>query len=95
MRGRRLFGSRRLLRVDLHGVSLFGAGGEKSLIRWEWVEGVEVDRGCVVVRSATDTITLPAGAFGLSPENLAVEMRRARSIVDRPEAISRLSGGGR
>ena len=39
MRGR-LFGPRRLLRVDLHGVSAFGAGEERALIRWEWVEAI-------------------------------------------------------
>jgi hypothetical protein len=90
---RRLFGTRQLLRVDLHGVSFFGAGDEKVLIRWEWVEGIDVDLGEVVVRSATDTITFPAGAFGLRPEGLAEELRAARSIQDRSDVIRRLSGG--
>lgn len=90
---KRLFGPRQLLRVDLHGVSLFGAGDEKVLIRWEWVEGVEVGHGSVVVRSATDTITLPSGAFGLAADALADELLRARSIQDRSDVIRRLSGG--
>ena len=91
---RRLFRSRELLRVDLHGVSLFGAGGEKALIRWEWVEGIEVEQGSVLVRSASDTIALPSGSFGLAPGDLAAELRRARSIQDRPEVIGRLRGAG-
>lgn len=90
---KRLFGARQLLRVDLHGVSFFGAGDEKVLIRWEWVEGIEVDHASVVVRSATDTISLPSGAFGLAPEDLADELRRGRSIQDRSDVIGRLSGG--
>ncbi len=91
---RRLFGPRQRLRVDLHGVSLFGAAGEKALIRWEWMEGIDVDRGAVVVRSATDTITLPSGAFGLAADDLVAELRRARSIQDRSEVIGRLGGSG-
>jgi len=90
---KRLFGARQLLRVDLHGVSLFGAGDEKALIRWEWVEGIEVAHGSVVVRSASDTIVLPPGAFGLGAEALADELLRARSIQDRSDVIHRLSGG--
>lgn len=73
-------------------MSSFGAGGEKVLIRWEWVEGIDVDRGAVVVRSATDTIRLPAGSFGLAAVGLADELGRARSIQDRSDAIRRLSG---
>ncbi len=91
---KRLFGPRQLLRVDLHGVSLFGAGDEKVLIRWEWVEGIDIDRGSVHVRSATDTIDMPAGAFGLDAGALAGELLRARSIQDRSDVIRRLSGGG-
>jgi len=90
----RLFRPRQLLRVDLHGVSLFGADDEKVLIRWEWVEGIEVDRGSVLVRSATDTISLPAGAFGLDADALAYHLLRARSIQDRSDVIRRLSNGG-
>ena len=89
----RFFGPRRLLRVDLHGVSVFSAGDERCLVRWEWVESIEVEPGAgVVVRSATDRVTLPPGAFGLSPEALAAELEPARSITARPEVIGRLSG---
>jgi hypothetical protein len=90
----RLFGSRRLLRVDLHGVSMFGAGDEKALIRWEWVEAIEVEKGAVVVRSADDSISLPNGCFGLEPKELADELERARNIRTRSDVIRHLSGGG-
>ncbi len=93
MRGR-LFGPKRLLRVDLHGVSAFGAGDERALIRWEWVEAIDVERGSVVVRGAEDTITLPSGAFGLGTKELAEELEKARGIQNRSEVILRLSGGG-
>lgn len=97
MRGR-LFGRKRLLRVDLHGVSSFGAGDERALIRWEWVEAVEVDAGSVVVRGSEGSIVLPSGAFGLAPEELAQELERARGIHNRSDVIGRLSvcgdGGG-
>lgn len=92
MRGR-LFGSKRLLRVDLHGVSAFGAGDERVLIRWEWVEGIEVEKGSVVVRGAEDSIVLPPGAFGLPPEELADELEQARGITNRSDVIRRLSSG--
>ena len=93
MRGR-LFGPKRLLRVDLHGVSAFGAGDERTLIRWEWVEAITVDRGCVEVRGSEDTIVLPSGAFGLAAEDLATELEQARGIRSRSDVIRRLSGGG-
>ena len=90
----RLFGPKRLLRVDLHGVSAFGAGDDKALIRWEWVEEIEVERGVVVVRGSEDAIELPSGAFGLEPRELAEELERARAIQDRSDVIRRLSAGG-
>lgn len=89
----RLFGSKRLLRVDLHGVSAFAGGDARSLIRWEWVEGIEVERGDVVVRSADGSITLPGGSFGLAADELAAELERARSIRTRSDVIRHLSGG--
>lgn len=92
MRGR-LFGPKRLLRVDLHGVSVFGAGDEKALIRWEWVEGIEVDRGSVMVRGAEDTIVLPSGSFGMGADELAAALERARAIQHRSDVIRRLSAG--
>lgn len=90
---RRLFGPKCLLRVDLHGVSMFGAGDEKSLIRWEWVEAIEVDRSGVVVRSADDSILLPDGSFGLAAKDLAGELEQARNIRTRSDVIRRLSAG--
>jgi len=90
----RLFGPKRLLRVDLHGVSMFGAGDEKALIRWEWVEAIVVERGCVVVRSADGTISIPSGSFGLAPRELAGELELARDIRTRSDVIGRLSGNG-
>ncbi len=92
MRGR-LFGPRRLLRVDLHGVSSFGADDERALIRWEWVEGIAVGKDSVIVRGAEDSIVFPAGAFGMEPETLAEELELARSIQSRSDVIFRLSSG--
>ena len=89
----RLFGPSRLLRVDLHGVSEFGAGDARALIRWEWVETIEVDRAGVVVRGADDTITLPDGSFGFGTQELAGELERARNIRTRSDVIRRLSSG--
>jgi hypothetical protein len=90
----RLFGPKRLLRVDLHGVSAFGAGDERALIRWEWVEAIEVERGSVVVRSAEESIVLPSGAFGFDAETLAAELEKGRSIGLRSDVIRRLSASG-
>lgn len=87
----RLFGPSRLLRVDLHGVSEFGAGDERALIRWEWVEAIEVERGSVLVKGAEETITMPSGAFGMDAEELAAELERARAIHNRSDVIGRLS----
>jgi hypothetical protein len=89
----RLFGPKRLLRVDLHGISMFGAGDEKALIRWEWIEAIEVDRAGVVVRGADDSITLPDGSFGFGSQELAGELERARNIRTRSDVIRRLSSG--
>lgn len=89
------FGSKRRVRVDLHGVSMFGPGSRRTLIRWEWVDTIAVgqaDGGGVVVTSADDRLTLPPGAFGLAPAALAGELERARSIVHRPDVIGSLSG---
>jgi len=85
------FGPKQRVRVDLHGVSVFGPGARRTLIRWEWMEGISVDGG-VVVRSADDRLSLPPGAFGLAPEALAAELERARSIVHRPDVIGSLRG---
>ncbi len=88
------FGSKRRVRVDLHGVSVFGPGSRRTLIRWEWVDAISVgegEQGGVVVASADDRLTLPPGAFGLEPGALAAELERARSIVHRPDVIGSLS----
>lgn len=86
------FGSKVLLRVDLHGVSRFGPGDTHTLIRWEWIDSIEVDSG-VVVRSASEEVVLPSGAFGVDGDDLAEQLQSARSIQDRAEVISRLAGG--
>ena len=89
----RLFGTKRLLRVDLHGVSEYSAGDTHSLIRWEWVEGIGIEKGSVVVRGSQDSIVLPSGAFGLEPNELAEELELARGITTRSDVIRRLSSG--
>ena len=89
----RLFGPKRLLRVDLHGISAFGAGDERALIRWEWVEAIDVERDTVVVRGAEEIIVMPSGAFGLGAENLAQELDLARAIQNRSDVIRRLGVG--
>ena len=87
----RLFGPKLRLRVDLHGVSVFGPGEDHTLIRWELIMGIGLDGG-VVVRSATAAVPLPPGAFGLAPEALAERLDEARSPDRRPEVIADLSG---
>ena len=83
------FGPSLRLRLDLHGVSVFGPEGERTLIRWEWVEQIEVGDG-VDVRSATARLTLPPGAFMVPPETLADLLQQARSIEGRADVIERL-----
>jgi hypothetical protein len=90
MRSRR-FGPKILLRVDLHGVSSFGPGDKKTLIRWEWVEAVSLDGDGVDVRSATEHVRFPPGAFGFEPQKLAERLEEARSITRRPEIIGELA----
>ena len=86
----RLFGPKIRFRVDLHGVSRFGPGEERTLIRWEWVETIGVERDGVVVTSAKDRVALPSGAFGFAPTDLAERLEAARSITRRPEVIGEL-----
>jgi len=90
MRAKR-FGPKMLLRVDLHGVSQFGPGDSRTLIRWEWIESIAIDKG-VVVRSATEAVVMPSGAFGLDSGDLAGQLESARSIHARPDIIGRLAG---
>ena len=90
MRARR-FGPKVILRVDLHGVSCYGPGEAHTAIRWEWIEAISVATGGVQVRSASDTITLPSGAFGFEPGALGKRLEEARSITRRPEIIGELA----
>lgn len=85
------FGPKVLYRVDLHGVSMFGPGDKRTVMRWEWVETIAVSDGCVDVTSANDTVRFPGGAFGFGPDDLASKLEAARSITDRPEIIGELS----
>lgn len=87
------FGPQLRLRVDLHGVSVFGPGDERTLIRWEWIEHLSSGTG-VEVRSANDEIELPPGGFGLPPEELYQLLEEARSLDARPDVIERLAGRG-
>lgn len=86
----RRFGPKVVLRVDLHGVSMLGPGDERTMIRWEWVEAIEV-AGDVTVRSATDEVRFPRGAFGMDGGTLARRLQEARSIEGRTEAIAALN----
>lgn len=86
----RLFGPKVRLRVDLHGVSRFGPGEERTLIRWEWVDTIGVEDGKVVVTSAKESVAFPSGAFGFDAEALASRLEEARSITRRPEIIGEL-----
>lgn len=83
------------LRVDLHGVSVFGPGDLRTLIRWEWISGIDATDDGVVVRSPRAELTFPPGAFGLQPAALADRLRRARSITERPDLIGELAHGPR
>lgn len=87
---RRPFGRPVRLRVDLHGVSVFGPGDRHTVIRWEWVEAITVDKG-VVVTGGGNEIALPAGAFGLAPDALAEHLRAAGDLEHRTDVIGQLS----
>jgi len=76
-------------RVDLHGVSAFGPGDERTLIRWEWVESIGADGG-VDVSSTRASIRLPAGTFGLAPERLRALLEEGRGIERRSDVIAEL-----
>jgi hypothetical protein len=85
------FGAKVLYRVDLHGVSQYGPGDGRTLIRWEWVEAIDLG-DAVTVRSPSESVVLPSGAFGLDAATLAERLETARSISDRPEVIDQLAG---
>lgn len=86
----RPFGPKLRLRVDLHGVSVFGPGEQRTLIRWEWMQAIEPGDG-VTIRSASAELKLPAGAFGLSAAALCDWLLAARSLDKRPELIAQLA----
>jgi hypothetical protein len=90
MRVRR-FGPKVIFRVDLHGVSCYGPKDRRTVIRWEWVEAIDVHDDGVEIRSASDRLTIPAGAFGFDPAGLGQRLEEARSITRRPEIIGELS----
>ncbi len=88
----RRFGPKARLRVDLHGVSIFGPGDQHRAIRWEWIEEINAGSG-LTVRSANDAITIPGGTFGLTPEALGERLEQAKSITRRTDVIAELAGG--
>jgi len=90
------FGRRRqVVRVDLHGVSVFGPGPGHTLIRWERIEQIAPgDGGAVVVAAATEQLRLPPGAFGLEPAALAAQLTRAGDRDERGVVIDELAGRG-
>lgn len=91
----RMFGPKRRVRVDLHGVSLFGPGAdEHTLIRWERIEKVEAGPDGVHVVAATAQITLPSGSFGIPSEALAEQLRAAADHEVRGDVIAALAGDG-
>lgn len=81
------------LRVDLHGVSVFGPRGRHVLVRWEWVQEIIAGDG-VTVRSSGAAVVFPAGSFGLSAEDLADQLRAACAIERRADVIEALARGG-
>lgn len=89
---RRRFGPKVTLRVDLHGVSTFGPGDQRALIRWEWITDISVAEG-VVVRSSKERVEFPPGSFGMAPAALAERLEEARSIEHRTDVIAGLNAG--
>jgi len=86
----RRFGPKVVIRVDLHGVSMLGPGEQRTMIRWEWVEAIAIEAD-VIVRSATDEVCIPGGAFGVDAPTLARLLEEGRSIATRTDAISALN----
>jgi hypothetical protein len=86
-------GSGQRLRVDLHGVSATSADGERTAIRWEWIEHIDAADG-VDVRSARASVHLPPGAFGSSSQRLGALLEEARAVDRRPDVIAELDAGG-
>ncbi|MFN2388791.1 MAG: hypothetical protein ABR575_04195 [Actinomycetota bacterium] len=78
------------VRIDLHGVST-GAPGSRRVIRWEWIESIDVRKDGLVIRASRGAIELPDGTFGLESERLAELLEAARAIERRADVIGRLS----
>jgi hypothetical protein len=85
-------GSKRRMRVDLHGVSTFGPGSHHEVIRWEWITEITSSPHGVTVDSPRGQIVFPSGVFGLTPEDLAARLEQARSIFERGDVIEQLGG---
>ncbi|MDQ6783859.1 MAG: hypothetical protein M3063_10525 [Actinomycetota bacterium] len=85
------FGPTVRLRIDLHGVSSFGPGTHRTLIRWEWIERVVVHNDGVVITSARGEVVFPSGVFGLDPPALAERLEGAGSIFRRADILDELS----
>lgn len=90
----RLFGPKVRFRVDLHGVSRFGPGDERTMIRWEWITEIVDDGAGVVVRSHDSEVVFPSGAFGLASTALAERLSAARAIERRTDVIGELDDQG-
>ena len=86
----RRFGPRVSVRVDLHGVSVTGPDGDRSFVRWEWMEEISVTKG-VLLRSGRGEVLVPPGAFGIPPAHLAEQLRIARLIERRTGVIEALN----
>ena len=54
-------------------------------------EKIELGDGGVDVRSATEHVRFPPGAFGFEPPALAERLEEARTITRRPEIIGELA----
>lgn len=91
----RRFGAKVRLRVDLHGVSSFGPGKHRKLIRWEWIESITSSPHGVVISSDQHEVVFPSGSFGLEPGGLAARLERGRSIFERADILEELATGGR
>lgn len=92
--GGRFLKAKRLVRVDLHGVSTFGPGDEHLLLRWERIEDIVAGPEGVDVVTAKERLHVPAGAFRLSPDALAAQLRRASDPDARGVVIDELAGDG-
>jgi len=92
--GGRFLKAKRLVRVDLHGVSTFGPADEHLLIRWERIEDVVAGPEGVDVVTAKERLHVPSGSFNLSPDELAAQLRRAANPDERGVVIDELAGEG-